>query len=849
MKKIVSELLAGILVVSLSGCASAPVAGGTHAVQIRPLSSTHTAQTQMLVSPLPQYQPGGGSSGGFQAIPAQATVPQSAYWTGDGGKGKSITILPPRGVGLEKDQAYLPDLVANELVGNFRSYSAMTLFDRVNNQKQYDELLSGFYADDDKAGLDLGHLASTDYMLMGDITKTSSGYTLHLTVNRNSDKTTLATYSGTVSIAELDNLIGIRRASLELLQKMGVQITAQARTELTRAATSDQVNALTAMAQGIAAQRQGTEVAALTYFFQAAAFDASLVEAVSRTTVLSTNISTGNIGANVRNDFAWNDSWKAKLTETETFVNDMLRNTSPQRSIWYSNNVREEESARNYNQRTTELRIEAVLHTHAAFPVSVQKTVQAVYDGLQTTGRAQAWGLNGWPQRGVTNANPFNSRWGSMIPIAFEVLNERGQVIGRQTVEMDSRYSFSGTRLEGPGTAFATVRFTGVKGDDITDRLSIRIASINGRPPTEAGISRIEPMSSQQIQASRNFTIYNGAIRPSSNSGNLGTVTIPAALWGERVSAMAFESRVLTSVTVSPGIAAINDNAFANSQLTSVTISPGMVTIPDNVFANTQLTSVSIPSSVTSIGTSAFANNRLTSVTIPNGVTTIGDRAFADNQLTSVTIPSSVTSIGASAFANNRLTTVTIPEGVSSIGERAFADNHWTTGSGDHTLHYGLESVTIANSVSSIGQNAFASHGTTTHSRRLSDGSYYSFTSDHYLPTEVTIGTNVNLGTNAIGNGFETFYANAGRQAGIYRVVENSSKWEIFDSVEAKEQAVAKRERKSTAGSIALVILSGIVVVGGAVGFFFYLKHQGDLKKEKEEKSTVTPSIGMRFAW
>jgi len=566
----------------------------------------------------------------------------------------------------------------------------------------------GYYADDDKAGLDLGHLASTDYMLLGDITRTSTGYALQLTVNRNNNKTTVASYSGTVSIAELDNLTGVRRASLDLLQKMGVQSTAQARTELTKAATTDHVNAQTAMAQGITAQRQGTEVAALTYFFQAAAFDASLTEAVSRTNVLSTNISTGNIGANVRNDMAWRDDWNTKLTETETYINDMLRNTSPQRSIWYTNNITEQESARDYTRRTTELRIEAALHTHATFPVSVQRTVQAVYDGLQTTGRTQAWGLNGWPQRGVTNANPFNSRWGSMISIAFEVLNEKEQVIGRQTVEMDSRYSFSGTRLEGPGTAFTTVRFTGVRGDDITDNLSIRIASINGRSPTEAGISRIEPMSTQQMQANKNYTIYNGAIRPSSNDRNLGAVTIPVELWGERVTAIA---------------------------------------------------------------NGAYERRGLTSVTIPNGVTTIGDRAFAGN--------------------------------------------HWTTNErrtdgSSETRHHGLKRIAIPNSVTSVGQEAFYSYWTS-----YSNGNTYT----HYLLTEVAIGANVSLGTNAIGNGFEASYATAGRQAGIYTytpslVIGGVMKWERFNDVDTMGQTIVKRENIYFAliGTLLLLTAGGLIL-------------------------------------
>ena len=666
--KALSNLLAIILVLSLSGCASINLqVGGVKLSQLRSLNNVQAAQTQPSGSWPPNRQQNSGSN--FYAIQTQAerraSAPTSPYFTGEGGRGRSITILPPRGSGLADIQAYLPDLVANELVSNFSSFSAMTLFDRVNNQRQYEELLSGYYSDNDSAGMDLGNLASTDYMMLGNITRTSTGYALQLTINRNSDKTTVAAYSGAVSVAELDNLTGVRRASLDLLQKMGVQLTDRARTELTRPATVDRVNAQTAMAQGLTAQRQGTSVAALTYFFQAEAFDASLVEAVSRTNVLSANISTGNIGANVRNDFAWHDDWRAKLTETETFINNMLRNTTTQRSIWYSDNVWEQESARDPLKRTTELRIEAVLHTQAAFPVSVQRTVQAVYDGLQTTGRASAWKLDGWPRQGVTNTNPFTSRWGGMVSIAFEVLNDKNQVIGRQTVEMDSRYSFNGTRLDGPGTAFTTVRFTGVNGLDITDGLTIRIATINGRPPAEAGISQIAPISTQRIQDGKDFTIYNGAIRPSSNKRDRGAVTIPAQLWGERVSAIA-----------------------------------------DKAYESDGVTSVSFPSSVAYIGESAFANNRLTSVTIPEGVTTIGDRAFANNHWTT----SERASDGSSYTRHRGMTRVTIPNSVTSIGQEAFA-SRWTTNhssqSGSYTVNHSLPTEVAIGADVTLGNNAF----------------------------------------------------------------------------------------------------------------------------------------------
>jgi hypothetical protein len=411
-----------------------------------------------------------------------------------------------------------------------------------------------------------------------------------------------------------------------------------------------------------------------------------------------------------------------------------------------------------------------------------------------------------------------------MISIVFEVLNAQRQVIGRQTVEMDSRYSLYGTRLEGPGTAFTTVRFTGVKGDDITDSLSIRIASINGRPPEGAGISRIEPMSDMQMKTSKNYAIYNGAIRSSSNNRDLGNVTIPAELWGERVTAIAkgaFENSGLTGIIISEGVTTIGENAFANNKLASVSFPSSVISIGASSFASNQLTGIILSTSVTTIGASAFANNKLTGVIIPEGVTTIGSEAFIKNAIASLIIGNNVTIIGASAFANNRLTNVIIPEGVTTIGDRAFADNHWTTekkysdGSSE-TKHHGLSSVTITKSVTSIGQDAFASHWT----------NYYpnGNTTEHWLITEVTIWANVSLGKNAIGNGFESFYTKAGRQAGTYRLDENRSGyilhgntlyiWERFANKEVMEQKIASDEKSAMiGGGILLALAAGGLLV------------------------------------
>ena len=274
-----------------------------------------------------------------QAQSAQAPIqPSNPYFTGDGGKGISIAILQPEAVGMAKDLGYLPGVVQGELVSNFSGYSAIEVLDRVALESQYKELDSGYYPDD-REGILPGHLPPTTYLMMGKITKTASGYALQITVAKNEDGKTAASYSGSCTVAELDNFTGIRRASLELLGKMGVALTEKSKTELAKAAEQQAVNAQTAMAQGIVAQRGGTVVESLSYYLQSASYDPGLTEAASRVTILTANITSGNMGENIRNDIAWRDQWRARLAEAEQVYANYMKQ-QPLYSLVYSANLK-----------------------------------------------------------------------------------------------------------------------------------------------------------------------------------------------------------------------------------------------------------------------------------------------------------------------------------------------------------------------------------------------------------------------------------------------------------------------------------------------------------------------------
>ena len=641
---------------------------------------------------------------------AAQTQTASPYFTGDGGRGRSIAILAPQARGLAENQNYLPALVQGELVNNFSTYSAISVLDRVNLDEQYAELLSGYYTDNAQESWDLGHLPPTTYLMGGNITRTSTGYALQMRISRNTDKMTVASYSGTCTFEELDNLSGVRQASLDLLQKMGVEPTGLTRTELTGAAASNNVNAQAALARGITAQRQGTEVAALSYYFQAAAIDPSLLEAANRSSVMSTNISSGNIGQDVRNDIAWRTNWVQRLTEAEQSFAEFNKTQSMPYTLFYSDGIAQ--GTANYQNETVTLSIETNLHPSHAWRntvgVSMQQTLRAVYDGLQATKRTGDWGLQGWPRQGVTNLNSFMRR-SSSFAIDVELLDEQNRAIGRQSFRRDGwwEYTYNGNVPDGvriSDDVRSTVSFT-VKANDISDRLSIRIARVNGVDAETAarnGVLHIQALTKDEydrnVKYSSNnlFDFARGEIK--GYTENERSVVIPGAIWGEPVASIvrsAFSSNQLTSVTILNGVTTIGNAAFSNNQLQSVTIPDSVTTIGVGAFAKNRLTSVTLSNNVTSISDNAFSDNQLRNVTIPNSVTSIGEWAFSPNQLTSVTIPDSVTSIGLGAFMFNQLTSVTIPDSVRSIGDSAFAFNQ-------------LTSITIPAGVTSIGGSAFS---------------------------------------------------------------------------------------------------------------------------------------------
>jgi len=475
-------------------------------------------------------------------------------WLGDGGKVISIAILTPQVNGLAENQSYLPVFIQGEFISNFSSFSAMSILERQILDDQYAELYSGYYSDNVNSVNDLSRLTPTTHILGGNLTRTTNGYTLQMHITRTKDKMTMASYSKTFTFAEMDNLAGIRMASLELLEKIGVIPTERMREELTGGAAVNRVNAQKALAQGIIAQRLGADITALNYYYQASAFDPSLAEAVTRSLIVRENIFSSNIGENVRSsmqyDIQWRNEWVARLDETVQFVESFIRNIKLY-TLFYGDEIKQ--GAINYRNETVTLTIQATLRLSNILLRSLERVLQTVLYELSSTGRRSDWGLStSWPPfyhdafRGVKRQE---------FSVTFELVNSNNEVIGRQVLRTSGYWNFD-TESNPYGTWIKTdplnisigsqsiqnVDFQNVNVNKITDSLTIRVASINGIDTETAvrnGDIQIRALSQEEFNINAACIIEKGGVLKYVNLVQKeGIILVPNIVWDEVITSI-----------------------------------------------------------------------------------------------------------------------------------------------------------------------------------------------------------------------------------------------------------------------------------------------------------------------
>lgn len=422
---------------------------------------------------------------GCVSISSNNTESISSYFTGSGGKEMRLGIILPQSQGLNENQDYLPLMIQGVLVSNISKYSAISVLDRVSLDRVIMETLNPTYEDN----LDivrLGHVAQVGYIMTGNIIKTSTGFSLQINVtDTTANATTIASYAGNFSTLQLDDHTAINRASLELLNQIGVKLTASAKNELVKASTHQNINAQTALAQGIAADRKGQKVEAVLHYFDASTLEVTATEALNRMSVATTSIATGSLGNQIRDDIQQRKDWIKLIDETNNyFINN------PQYAIvelYYNSELNL--SSINYTGEKASLKFPFKVHLNNEKANALTKIITNIKNGLNATGKKELWGID-------VNIDPFSY----LYTFHFELLNDKGKVISANNSFLMLTYNDNNFGMSPPeeelifkklGINDSSSRnkminfletckdstFT-VKAADITDNLSIKLKNI-----------------------------------------------------------------------------------------------------------------------------------------------------------------------------------------------------------------------------------------------------------------------------------------------------------------------------------------------------------------------------------
>jgi len=559
-------------------------------------------------------------------LSCETPPPAPVSFAGEDGRGIRLAVLVPDAMGLLSEEDYLPSLVQGVLVDDFSRFSAISVLDRMSLESVLAETESGIYQTDEDFGR-LGEIANVDYVLTGSVARTGTGHALHIRIvgtGRDNIGITRASFSGTPTVAEMDDFTGIRRASMELLTQMGVSLTGAARQELSGVVSQQSINAQIALAQGHNAQRAGTEMVALSYFIQAALLDPSLAEAVSRKNTLAANIFTGNMGDVIRADIEWRDLWVAKLGE----VRDLFISHTYNLPFYVVYSTSIEHLGTDFNARTAEFRSRIGIIHDAEYFIAVNRVMRtvmaAVRNGLFSTGRAAVWGLDDWlrpagghmtlPQHGIRNSS-----------VEIELFNANGQRLSRQVVNL--RHGWE--RLNNPRwyhanpvvTMFQDVIFRSVDANLITDIMTIQINSIDGIPAEEASRQRRLSIVTEQNYNNIISVMANGLDFPNLQRFGIDSRGRPSTIIGETVirehsranqGIMLIERRAQVSTTSTLII------PYGVIYLGSLRHTIGGRSYPIDL---TDVTEIVIPESVFKINLTEFPSlPRLRNITIPDSV-------------------------------------------------------------------------------------------------------------------------------------------------------------------------------------------------------------------------------------
>ena len=544
--------------------------------------------------------------------------------TGQGNKTKakkqdSIAVPAPKAVNLEGGTNWIPLFVQGIITTNFQQYSGLAVIDRQNaDMVKAEQRLSESAEFDEKDAIELGKMTSAKLIVTGSVMAKSGAYALTFNITDAQTGETKASASvPNCPRSALEDGTAANQISYDLMTSYGIALGADAKTKLTQTASAmtSETSAQVSVAKGIAAEKGGSNIEALTYYIQARKSDNKLAEATSRMAGMTTVVTSGNFGANAKNMMKLRNDWDKLLLEAA----GLIAANPPEFELCYFTDIEALElTEKDYANGTMSFRMGA--------PYLMQtsgwengKIVADLRVALESIPESKNWGakINEFPWTYADDvAGEHWLKWANAkktenFPFTVVLLDADKKTIAKKPYTLRVAYDkkYTGFYVSSSNSSESSLTISDIPvGNADTDKIYISVENTGSKKismlPLPSDCMSVDAALKVLENGSHNGTVKIGGFMGKNYLENIGYTV------GSGKKTVALDLAEVINVTT------IENYAFGHrTSLQSIVIPDGVTTIGIYAFNNcTSLKSITIPESVTSIGGSAFDNRKMPSI-------------------------------------------------------------------------------------------------------------------------------------------------------------------------------------------------------------------------------------------
>lgn len=355
-----------------------------------------------------------------------------------------VAVPSPKTVNMGAEMEWIPLFIQGVITANFQQYSGMKVVDRQNNDMvKAEQKLSESSSYSESDAIELGKMTNARLIVTGSITAKSSSYALifNITDTETGESKATATVPNCLFSA-LENGEAANQISYDLMTGYGVKLSAEAKAKLTKAAgvMSAETTAQASVAKGIAAEKSGSNIEALTYYIQAKKNDKNLSEATKRMASMTTVVTGGNFGASAKNLMKLRSDWDKLLKEAAA----LIAANPPEFTLYYFSNIKANElTAEDYERGMMSFTVGSP-YLKQTGGAENEKIANELLDGLHKIPESKNWGdkINGFPWTYADDIEGDNwLKWKSeRLIFNVQILDAKKKAIAQEDITFTVRY-------------------------------------------------------------------------------------------------------------------------------------------------------------------------------------------------------------------------------------------------------------------------------------------------------------------------------------------------------------------------------------------------------------------------